>query len=70
VASGKIIGDTHRRHRSTKFKAFLDAIDHQIPNGLAAHLVLDNSSIHKTPLVHRWLLHHPRFQLDLAPIYS
>jgi len=70
VAIGKVIGETHRRHRSIEFKAFLDSIDQEIPDGLQAHLVLDNSSIHKTPLVHRWLVRHPRFQLHFTPTYS
>jgi transposase len=70
VASGKVIGETHRRHRSIEFKAFLDSLERQVPNELTVHLVLDNSSIHKTPLVHRWLLRHPRFQLHFTPTYS
>jgi len=70
VASGKVIGETHRRHRSIDFKAFLECIDREVPDDLEVQLVLDNSSIHKTPLVHRWLLRHPRFQLHFTPTYS
>jgi len=70
VASGKVIGETHRRHRSIEFKAFLECIAREVPDQLEVYLVLDNSSIHKTPLVHRWLLRHPRFQLHFTPTYS
>src|SRR5258708_21227539 len=31
---------------------------------------LDNYGTHKTPLIHRWLLRHPRFQLHFTPTYS
>jgi transposase len=70
VASGKVIGETHRRHRAIEFKTFLESIDRALPGQLDVHLVLDNSSIHKTPLVHRWLLRHPRYQLHFTPTYS
>ncbi|HEY9287180.1 MAG TPA: IS630 family transposase [Candidatus Dormibacteraeota bacterium] len=70
VASGKVIGETHRRHRSLDFKAFLDCIDREVPDSLEVHLVLDNSSIHKTPMVQRWLVRHPRFGLHFTPTYS
>ncbi len=70
VASGKVIGETHRRHRAIEFKAFLESIDRALPAELDVHLVLDNSSIHKTALVHRWLLRHPRYQLHFTPTYS
>ena len=34
------------------------------------HLILDNYGTHKTPLIHRWLLRRPRFQLHFTPTYS
>ena len=34
------------------------------------HLVLDNSSTHKTPAIHRWLAAHPRFVLHFTPTSS
>jgi len=42
VATGKVIGELHRRHRSTEFRAFLDRIDAEVPTDLEVHLVLDN----------------------------
>src|SRR5713101_3148058 len=70
VASGKVIGELHRRHRSTEFRKFLDRIDAEVPHELEVHLVLDTYGTHKTPLIHRWLLRHPRFHLHFTPTYS
>ena len=70
VASGKVIGELHRRHRAVEFRSFLDRIDKEVPADLEVHLVLDNYGTHKTPLIHRWLLRHPRFQLHFTPTYS
>jgi hypothetical protein len=33
-------------------------------------VVLDNSSTHKTPSIHRWLLSHPRVQFHFTPTSS
>lgn len=70
VATGKVIGQLHRRHRAVEFRSFLDRIDKEVPADLEVHLVLDNYGTHKTPLIHRWLLRHPRFHLHFTPTYS
>ena len=70
VASGRVIGEVHRRHRSTEFRKFLDRIDEEVPAALDVHLILDNYGTHKTPLIHRWLVRHPRFHLHFTPTYS
>lgn len=67
VATGKVIGQMHRRHRSVEFRGFLETIDKQVPQELDIHLVLDNYGTHKTPLIHRWLTRHPRFHLHFTP---
>ncbi len=41
-----------------------------MPAELDIHLILDNYSTHKTPLIRRWLARHPRFQLHFTPTYS
>ena len=51
VATGKVIGELHRRHRSTEFRKFLDRIDAEVPEDLEVHLVMDNYGTHKTPLI-------------------
>ena len=70
VASGKVIGETHRRHRAAEFKSFLDRIESEVPEELDVHIVLDNYGTHKTDLIRRWLLRHPRFQVHYTPTYS
>lgn len=70
IGSGRVIGDLHRRHRSTEFLSFLQRIDAEVPADLEVHLVLDNYGTHKTPSVQRWLLRHVRFRLHFTPTYS
>ena len=70
VATGKVIGELHRRHRSSEFRSFLDRIDKAVPAQLEVHLILDNYGTHKTPLIQRWLLRHPRFHLHFTPTYA
>jgi transposase len=41
-----------------------------VPAHLDVHLVLDNSSTHKTPSIQRWRVRHPRFTLHFTPTYS
>jgi hypothetical protein len=41
-----------------------------VPADLDVHLIVDNYSTHKTPLIHRWLLRHPRFHLHFTPTSS
>lgn len=67
VATGEVIGQLRRRHRASEFVDFLREIEQALPPSLDAHLVLDNSSTHKTPAVKRWLTRHPRFHLHFTP---
>jgi transposase len=48
VATGKVIGSLHRRHRAVGFKKFLTKLDKEVPAGLDVHLILDNYVTHKT----------------------
>jgi transposase len=70
LATGKVIGSLHARHRSQEFLAFLKKVDAQVPTALDCHVVLDNASTHKTPAVKRWLTSHPRFILHFTPTSS
>jgi transposase len=70
VASGNVIADLAPRHRASEFIRFLNLIDRSVPANLDVHVVVDNSSTHKTPAVHRWLVRHPRFTLHFTPTYS
>ena len=70
VATGQVITTTRRRHRAAEFKKVLITLDRATPTNLDLHVVLDNSSTHKTPEIHRWLLRHPRFHLHFTPTSS
>jgi len=70
VASGQVIAEMSPRHRAEEFRRFLNLIDASVPAHLDVHVVLDNSSTHKTPTIQRWLLRHPRFTLHFTPTYS
>jgi len=70
VATGKVIGQTHGRHRNEEFRRFLNVIDREVPEHLDVHLILDNSSTHKTDEVQRWQLRHPRFYFHFIPTHS
>ncbi len=65
--SGKVIGEFHRRHRSIEFRKFLDTLEASVPEGLDLHLILDNYGTHKTPMIRRWMVRHPRFHLHFTP---
>ncbi len=67
VASGRVIGECHRRHRAVEFRAFLDTIDGKVPADLDVHVILDNYGTHKTALIRRWLAKHPRYHLHFTP---
>ncbi len=70
IADGHVIGQTHRRHRSTEFKSFLERIDKETPADLDVHLVRDNYGTHKTALIRNRLGRHPRFHVHYTPTYS
>ncbi|WP_405681427.1 IS630 family transposase [Streptomyces sp. NBC_00868] len=70
VATGKVIGSLHRRHRAEEFKKFLVKLDKEVPAGLDVHLICDNYATHKTPDIKKWLLGHPRFHLHFTPTGS
>jgi transposase len=67
VATGRVIGECHRRHRSQEFLRFLNTIDAAVPSHLDVHLVLDNYGTHKTARIQRWLAARPRFYIHFTP---
>jgi transposase len=70
IATGKVIGKLSAQHRAVDFRDFPDQIDRQADPGLAVHVICDNLSAHKAPVIQRWLLAHPRFVLHFTPTYS
>jgi transposase len=67
IATGKVIGELRRRHRSQEFLQFLRTIEEAVPKKLDVHLVMDNYGTHKTPTVRRWLARNPRFHVHFTP---
>ena len=47
--------------------AFLRQIDQATAPQLDLHLIMDNSSTHKTKVVQDWLQKHPRYHLHFTP---
>jgi transposase len=82
IATGLVIAKTYQRHRSVEWVKFLEEIDKQVPglveseepggepHVLQIHIVADNYSTHKTPLVQQWLEDHPRFHVHFTPTSS
>jgi transposase len=67
IATGKVIGEMHQRHRSSEFLKFLRTIEANVPEKLDIHLVMDNYGTHKTDIVKRWLAARPRFHVHFTP---
>jgi transposase len=69
IATGKVIGTCHRRHRHQEFVAFLDHLDATVARepGTAIHVVMDNYGTHKHPAVRDWVVRHPEFVPHFTP---
>jgi transposase len=67
VATGKVIGEFHQRHRAVEFRKFLNTVEAAVPSTLDVHLILDNYGTHKTPRIQRWLARHPRYHVHFTP---
>ncbi len=67
IATGAVIGEMHRRHRSSEFLQFLRTIEANVPSDLDVHLVMDNYGTHKTPSIKAWFARHPRFHVHFTP---
>jgi transposase len=67
IATGAVIGEMHRRHRSSEFLKFLRTVEASVPAVLDIHLVMDNYGTHKTASIRSWLARHPRFHVHFTP---
>ena len=54
VATGHVVAQTKEQHRSRDFVSFLREIDERVDPTLTVHVILDNLSARKSPLVKRW----------------
>ena len=69
VATSRIIARCQRRHRSVELRRFLipPMPQRRRPD---VHLVLDNSGMHKTALIQRWLRQRPPCHVHFRPTGS
>jgi transposase len=66
LRTGKVVGECRESHTAKDFLSFLKQLNREFPRR-ELHLVLDNSSTHKTPDVWKWINKHPRFKLHFTP---
>jgi transposase len=67
VLDGKVIGRNMQRHRHQEFIRFLNAVEREVSQGKAIHVILDNYAVHKHPKVRAWLARHPRWTFHFTP---
>jgi transposase len=72
VATGEVLFDTKKSHKSADVLAFFKFIDLHVPKDLDVHVVLDNLSAHKAPPVAAWLddPKRARWHLHFTPTSS
>lgn len=66
VSSGRVIGKCSERHTGADFLRFLNVITRRYYKR-DLHVILDNSSTHKTPEIKKWLEAHPRVHFHFTP---
>jgi len=66
VASGRVVGKCSDRHTGADFLRFLNVLTRSYYKR-DLHVILDNSSTHKTPEIQAWLAAHPRVHFHFTP---
>jgi transposase len=66
VGTGTVTAQTRARHKADDFLAFLRQVEAAYPDG-ELHVILDNSSTHKTEAVRAWLAERPRITFHFTP---
>lgn len=67
IATGEVLGQVTERHTAKEFLEFLTQIDRKVAPELDLHLILDNSSTHKTAEVRAFVKDHPRLHFHFTP---
>src|SRR5664280_2549044 len=72
VATGEVLYDCKKGHKSTDVLRFFKLIDLHVPKDLELHVVLDNLSTHKAPPTRDWLADpkRARWHLHFTPTSS
>ena len=66
LRTGQVVGECRDSHTAQDFLAFLKLLYRRFPKG-QLHVILDNSSTHKTQDVWDWVAKHPRVHLHFTP---
>jgi transposase len=66
VATGKVTHRITQTHTALDFLAFMNQVVRTYP-GRELHVILDNSSSHRTPDVQAWLTAHPQVHFHYTP---
>ena len=67
VASGRVIGETYRRHRHQEVLRFLHKVEKAVPKDQEIHIILDNYATHKHSRVMEWIERQKRVFLHFTP---
>jgi transposase len=71
VASGNVTGTCGKSHKASDYVEFLKVLDAQAPKDKVLHIIADNYSSHKAPLVKDYLKERQgRFVEHFIPTYS
>jgi len=70
ILTGTVVAECKPRHRHQEFLAFLRQIEHNVPQTMDIHLIVDNYSTHKHARVKSWLARRPRWHIHFVPTYS
>jgi transposase len=70
VATGEVLARVTKRHRAKEFLQFLRQVDRKVPDDLDLHIILDNSSTHKTPEVRKYVEDNARLHFHFIPTSS
>ena len=68
--AGTVVTQCHPRQRSEEFRKFLNKIAASVPKDLDIHVIMDNSSTHKTAAIRKWFAKRPRFHPHFTPTSS
>lgn len=68
--AGTIVTQCHPRQRSEEFRKFLNKVAASVPADLDVHVIMDNSSTHKTAAIRNWFAKRPRFHPHFTPTSS
>ncbi len=72
VGTGEVLYDTKKSHTARDVLAFFKLIDLHVSQDLEIHVILDNLSAHKAPVIKEWLNHpkRSRWHLHFTPTSS